>query len=506
MVGESGQLILVAADLARSYRAGKPACTPADELSTASLGCPILSPRTMIDLPPRPSRVRPLLALAFLLCVSRSLLAQCVDHQQQPVALMPWEALVEERLTARAAALGEAPQKITVTVGGVTFDSDYDNGHLGSVVSAGTNTFNCTILSETGISPGATSTAKYWYRFRMTGVAGKTITLNIDHTQNMRPFIRLLPGGVWRRSTATEAPTTSRLVYTFTAQQNQAELAFFHPLGMQETYDEVAAIVATSPYATMQSIGTSLEGRPMYLVTVNDTRWPDARKHRVWVHSRAHAGEVTSTHTMLGFLEQMVAPTPDGARLRQNVILNVVPLLNVDGAYLGKTRWDSLNRDIERQWCTPVTHPEALVIKPWVDQFMASDNPIEVALNLHSTVGSFTDSFFFKHLTPSVSAEFETIQQDYIDAFNNATPLFDNRSAQSSQLAACIFIESYFWNNWGKNVMAMTHEGHFYRRITDNEFITGEDYRELGRAQMRGLFEYFNLPAVEPENAAFVLR
>ena len=72
-----------------------------------------------------------------------------------------------------------------------------------------------------------------------------------------------------------------------------------------------------------------------------------------------------------------------------------------------------------------------------------------------------------------------------------------------SQLAACRFIESYFWNNWREDVMAMTHEGHFHRRITDNGWITGEDYEELGRAQAAALIEYLGLPDVPEQMSVF---
>jgi hypothetical protein len=109
-------------------------------------------------------------------------------------------------------------------------------------------------------------------------------------------------------------------------------------------------------------------------------------------------------------------------------------------------------------------------------------------------VGRFKDSFFFKHKNPSVTHEFEEVQQRYIEAFRNATPLFDNLEDMSSELHPNQFVESYYWHNWGDSVMAMTYEGHFGRRITDNDWISDEDYRELGRALAVALIEYFELP------------
>lgn len=205
--------------------------------------------------------------------------------------------------------------------------------------------------------------------------------------------------------------------------------------------------------------------------------------------------EVTASHSMLGFLDQVLADSETGRRLRQHCLFTIVPMVNADGIARGHTRWDSLGYDPEREWCSLIRIPEVQALKTRVDAFMAGPNPIEVALNLHSTRGNFADSFFFKHVAPSVSTAFETIQQNYINAVNAATPLFNNASPQTSQLNACLFIESYFWNNWGASVMALTHEGHYQKRLTDGDWITGADYREIGSALARGLTTYFPLPA-----------
>ena len=423
--------------------------------------------------------------ILLLLILSNNAYADCADDKYYEFTLEKYI----EFLTFGKATLQSTPQKITKTIDGITFDSAYDNGSLENVVSSVSDEFDCTIYNE----PGELGYSKYWFRFKMSGVAGRTITLNIEHTQNRRPVISL-DGINWRRMTAFEAPDYNTLILSFGASEDFAEVAFFYPYGVSEIFSEVAELVNSSIHASTEVIGQSYQGRDMWMVTVNDTSYPDAAKHRIWVHARVHAGEVTTTPTMLGFLEQVTEDSLLGERLRRYCIFNIVPLMNVDGVYLGHTRWDSHGYDIERDWCDPITLPEVLNIKNHVDNFMAGSNPIEVALNLHSSQGYYTDTFFFKHVYPSVTLDFETIQQDYIDAFDNATDLFDNLSAQTSQLSDCIFIESYFWNNWGESVMAMTHEGHFQRRITDSEWITDDDYRELGKAQAEAMVEYFNLP------------
>ena len=381
-------------------------------------------------------------------------------------------------------------QKITTTLQSITFDSNYDNGSLLSVASAaGIDTFNCGIYTESGDR----GTAVYWFRFRMTGVAGRTVTLNLPHTQNPRPVVSI-NGAPFRRTTAAEAPSTSKLVLAFGAAEDTAEVAFYFPMGYQEMHDQVNARIAAGVGGTTETIGNSFQGRQMLMATVTDTAVADTGKRRVWVHARAHAGEVTSSHVALGFLEQILEDSDLGRRLRRNCIFTVVPTVNCDGVFLGLTRWDAQGRDPEREWNQTTMTPETANLKAKVDPFMAGPNPIQIALNLHSTVGSYTDTFFFKHVRPSVTANFELIQQRYIDALNNATPMFSNLSPQTSQLDPSIFIESYFWNNWGEAVMAMTHEGHFRTRVSDGAWNTDADYRTIGRAMAAAMVEYFNLP------------
>lgn len=427
--------------------------------------------------------------LLLLVALALAVLAPRMARADDEEALIPPDSSYFARRVLKTAPILSLSHKITTTIQGITFDSNYDNGSLAGVASAGTNIFNCTIYVE----PGELGNRQYQFRFRMTGVAGRTVTLNIDHTQNRRPVISI-NGGPFRRTTAAEAPTLTQLVFTFGASENTAEVAFFFPLGYQEIHDRVSALVAAGTGGTTEILGKSFQNRDLWLVTVTDPATTDTGKRRVWVHARAHAGEVTASHTMLGILEKALENSDTGRRLRRYCIFNVVPTQNVDGVFLGLTRWDSQGIDPERQWPNPYRIPEVGLIKDKVDAFMAGPNPIEVALNLHSTVGDYADTFFFKHIRPSVTANFEVIQQRYIDALNNATPLFENLAPQTSQLSPNLFIESYFWNNWGEAVMAMTHEGHYYERVNSTAYLTDADYVALGRAMAEAMIEYFALP------------
>lgn len=395
--------------------------------------------------------------------------------------------------------IAAAPQKLTATISGITFDSDYDNGSLGSIVAgANSNTFDATTFNE----PGTIGARRYWFRFRMTGAAGRTVTINISHPDSPRPWYRF-DNGTWLQMNSTQAPTTSRIVLAVPAGNTVTEVAFFSPYGYEETLNAVETIMQGRTDMTMEVIGQSTQGRDIHMVTVNDTRFPDSQKQRIWVHTRAHAGEVTSTHSMIGLMQQLAEDSPTGERLRRYGIWHIVPQLNVDGIYMGMTRWTTTGNDLERMYCPPgtpgvqPTEPEAAAVKAQVDRFMATDNPIKIALNLHSTVGqNWTDSFFFNHQPGSngVTAAYTQYQRDYIEALRVASTTFDDRNPQTSNLADCIFIESYFFDNWRGAVMAMTHEGHYATRWYDGAYMTDADYREVGGGMARAAISFLDFP------------
>lgn len=469
------------------------------------------------------NRIVPLTAL-LVFCLPPLVIppALATDYEEETGARAPApEAAPGQSRRRGYAAQPPYAQKITATLQGVTFTSDYDNGSLGGAREMSENRFALDLYTESG-ELGA---RRYWFRFRVSGAAGRTLTLEIDHSNNPRPFVRF-GGEAWRRMTSAEAPSSDRVVLAFPSGMGEAEVAFFAPFGYGEILDAANALVRRCDSATSSVLGVSHLGRELWIIQVaapstaplaaaNGEEQPAAagiRRRGVWVHARAHAGEATSNHVLQGFLDQITEDSLLGDYLRRHFVFHVVPVLNADGAWLGYTRWDAQGIDPERQWCDPGRAPEVAAMRREVDAIMAGPEPIEVALNLHSTVGAFADTFFFKHTQPSVTVAFEELQQRYIEALRNATPLFDNRSAQESQLALLAdcptagraFIESYFWDRWGERVMAMTHEGHFYRRITDNEWITPADYEEIGRAMALALIEYFDQTPL-PEGHAWTL-
>lgn len=85
----------------------------------------------------------------------------------------------------------------------------------------------------------------------------------------------------------------------------------------------------------IESIGTSPEGRDIWLATVHDTRCsPAAEAPGLWVDANIHATEVTASAAALELIWALISPHADAMaqRTRQTRTVYVVPRQNPDGA------------------------------------------------------------------------------------------------------------------------------------------------------------------------------
>lgn len=59
---------------------------------------------------------------------------------------------------------------------------------------------------------------------------------------------------------------------------------------------------------------------------------------------------------MDGFISHIISP--EGHFLRENNVITIVPMLNVDGVVLGNFRTAIMGRDLNRQFHNPSAFPE----------------------------------------------------------------------------------------------------------------------------------------------------
>ena len=214
-----------------------------------------------------------------------------------------------------------------------------------------------------------------------------------------------------------------------------------------------------SPYISIDSIGLSVQGRPLWELTItsNDTTITD--KHTVYIHVRTHPNEVQSFWVADEMIKFLISEDSIASKIRERTIFYFVPMYNPDGVELEYARENANSIDIESNWYSTDLQPEVKALRSRFEELMNSDNPIEVALNLHSAY-KCKRYFVFHHLN-GTSYAYTQMEKRFIDFV---------RSYFIGGIEPWSFIvtwsggtpnqypESWWWLNHGSNVMALTYE------------------------------------------------
>ncbi len=94
---------------------------------------------------------------------------------------------------------------------------------------------------------------------------------------------------------------------------------FTRYLRPQEMEAELQALVAAHPgYATLESIGSSFEGRPLWVMTLTDrTTGAPETKPAIYIDGNHHAGEVTGAMVCLYTIWHLLTGRADDAALAE---------------------------------------------------------------------------------------------------------------------------------------------------------------------------------------------
>lgn len=242
----------------------------------------------------------------------------------------------------------------------------------------------------------------------------------------------------------------------------------------------------SSEFITIDSIGESTLGRQIYELTVTDYTIPDTDKHRIYIHARTHPGEVQAFWVTDEIINFLLDDNEIGALLRTKCIFHIVPMYNPDGVELEYPRENANDVDIESNWGSSDPEDEVVNLKNRFEELMLEDNPIEIALNMHSAVAC--KRYFVYHHANGTSASFADLEEEFItDIWNHypdgMEPYYYYVSWASGTPDR--YPESWWWINHGANVMALTYE--------DMNCTSAGSYDKTASAILNGITDYLVL-------------
>lgn len=238
------------------------------------------------------------------------------------------------------------------------------------------------------------------------------------------------------------------------------------------------------------SFGKSVQDRELYMLTIQNS--DAAHQYRITIHARTHPGEEESLYATKEIIRLLTEESELSNQLLDNCVFNIIPMINPDGVELNKPRENANDVDIESNWYATSPEPEVVALRELFYGFMESDLPVNIALNMHSAVAC--KRYFVCHHPNGTSQYFWQEQIRFVQAVQSFFPdgIEDyNYYVSWSGGAPQKYPESWFWFNYGEDVLALTYE--------DMNCSSAGDYDKTAFALLSGIQLYL-MPAVASVN------
>ena len=255
------------------------------------------------------------------------------------------------------------------------------------IISSAFDAGNIRVLKQSGdtvdleIAHDHMSDFYQWFHFRVSGGAGREITLRITNCAGSAypngwpdyKAVMSLDREEWFRVSGTSY-ANGVLTLKLTPPQDVVWIAYFAPYSMERHHDLVTQTSAL-PEVGYRSLGKSLDGQDIDCLEIGEGLLS------VWLYARQHPGETMAEWWMEGALEKLVDDDDPVARvLRRECTFHVVPNMNPDGSLRGHLRTNAVGVNLNREWHAPSAEksPEVLCVRNAMDE-----TPPDFAMDVH---------------------------------------------------------------------------------------------------------------------------
>jgi murein tripeptide amidase MpaA len=205
----------------------------------------------------------------------------------------------------------------------------------------------------------------YYFHFRTAGARGVKCRYTLQNAAAVLKFLlpthtklegRWVNTGVmasydrrdWFRIPVVEKD--GQVSWEHIPERDHVYYAMFPPYSTERLLD-LQSELQMSPLVRLETIGRSVKGRDMDLVTIG-TAGPGKKK--CWVIARQHPSEMQGGFFMEGFMRRLVdEDDPVSIALLQKAVFYIMPNMNPDGADLSLSRANAAGVNLNREWINP---------------------------------------------------------------------------------------------------------------------------------------------------------
>lgn len=298
----------------------------------------------------------------------------------------------------------------------VRFDADFPGARMGKVekIDGEPNTFRVPLTAqsdEKNLNRQAT-----WFAFRISGLKNAQegtdsnsapsvpLTLvfcdfdgcydgHLTHPswEGVCPVFSNNEGAAWEFFKPEECEWNAAkrtLRVRFTPQNETIRIAYTAMYTLTEL-KTLMEDVQNSPFVRVETIGFSLEKRPIPLFALSDFSVKDSEKRHFYIMARQHAWEAHTSWQADGMIRFLISEK--AIELRKTCVFYIVPIVDVDGAENGAVRFNGLGFDVNRRWnevdltseISRSQRPECWYNKQKILK-LNSEKPLTLVVNLHN--------------------------------------------------------------------------------------------------------------------------
>ena len=128
------------------------------------------------------------------------------------------------------------------------------------------------------------------------------------------------------------------------------------------------------------------------------------KKRGIVLFARQHPGETVGNWVLKGAIELLMGDSDEAKYLRNNFIIKIIPMVNVDGVICGNSRTSLAGCDLNRRWVNPneYLHPEICYLKELIYNFTKKIK-VDYIIDFHGHFGAFNSFFYANNNKDNIS-------------------------------------------------------------------------------------------------------
>jgi hypothetical protein len=233
----------------------------------------------------------------------------------------------------------------------------------------------------------------HWH-FQVIAKPGSDLTLRLRNFENIWNGMRSSPisektntlisedGKSWRVIPA-QLIDKNMLQFELHMDSDKIYIASVEPYRISDL-EKLLAEIKDNPWVEITQVGYTVEGRPLEIIRVGNAEAP----FRIFLRARAHSWEPGGNWVVQGLIGSLLAD--DAARYLERYCVYIMPMTNKDGVARGRTRFNTLGKDLNREWhlpADPVLTPEKYAFERWLQKMIEEGQKPHFAIDLHNDRG-----------------------------------------------------------------------------------------------------------------------